>query len=72
MHIIVRFSTSDPLATLKAPMIRVGQNNFYKHIVMGREVQSGDVETEEWKHPSAKEKKTQQHAFIHLGKLGKT
>lgn len=57
LHIIVCFSTSDPLSALKAPVIRVSQNNFHEDIVMRCEVESSDVETEEWKHPSGGKKK---------------
>lgn len=56
MHIIVSFATSDPLSSLKAPVIRVGQNNFHEDVVMSCEVKSGDVETEEWEHPPGKKK----------------
>lgn len=51
LHIIVCLPAGDPLSSLKAPVIRVGQHNFHKDVVMGREVKSSDVETEEWKHP---------------------
>lgn len=60
LHIIVCFSTSDPLSALKAPVIRVSQNNFHEDIVMRCEVESSDVETEEWKHPSGGKKQIQQ------------
>lgn len=54
LHIIVGFPTSDPLSSPKAPVVRVSQNHLYKHVVMGGEVESGDVEAEEWEHPSGK------------------
>lgn len=64
LHIIVCFSTSDPLSALKAPVIRVSQNNFHEDIVMRCEVESSDVETEEWKHPSGGKKIQQQEKFV--------
>ena len=50
LHIIVRFPTGDPFASLKAPVIGVCQDDFYKHVVMSCQVEPGDVETEEWEH----------------------
>lgn len=64
LHIIVCFSTSDPLSPLKAPVIRVSQNNFHKDIVMRREVESSYVETEEREHPSGKKIIQKQERFI--------
>lgn len=50
LHVIVRFSTGDPLPSLEAPVVRVGQNHLHEHVVMSREVKSSDVETEEREH----------------------
>lgn len=56
LHIIICFPTGDPLSSLKAPVVRIRQNNFHKDVVMSREVETGDVETEEWEHASAQGK----------------
>jgi hypothetical protein len=51
LHVVVCFPTSNPLSSLKSPVIWIRQHNLNKHVVMRRQVQSSDVETEKWKHP---------------------
>lgn len=57
LHVIIRLPTGDPLSSLKAPVVRIRQDNFHKDVVMSREVETRDVETEEWKHASAEVKR---------------
>lgn len=53
LHVIVRFPTGDPFSALKSPMVRVGQNNLHKHVIMRRQVESGNIKTQERKHSPA-------------------
>lgn len=51
-------------------MIRVGQNYLHKHVVMGREVEAGDVEAEEREHPPAERRSGSNQPAVRNG--GKT
>lgn len=71
LHIIVCFSTGDPLSSLKAPVVRVSQNNFHKDVVMSREVKSSDIKTEEWEHPPGDRNTHTHHLLLESWFLGK-
>lgn len=52
LAVVIRLPTGDPLASLKSPVIRIGQNHLHKHVVVCRQVETCYVETEEGEHPS--------------------
>lgn len=50
LHVIVRFAAGHPLSPLEAPVVRVGQNHFHEHIVVGGGIESVYVEAQKRKH----------------------
>ena len=50
---VVRLPAGDPLASLKSPVVWIGQHHLHKHVVVRRQVETGDVKAEEGEHPSA-------------------
>lgn len=58
---IVCLPTGDPLATLKSPVVWIRQHHLHKHVVVGCQVETSYVKTEEREHPSAN---TQNHKHL--------
>lgn len=50
-HVAFCFPTLDPFATLIPPVVLIGQDYVYVHIIVDGWIQTTGVEAQEWKHP---------------------